>query len=249
MIPYFPKQISNRAIIVYLISLILVSLFYISYAMPWVYLVLGLTFVVGFFYLTSFCTKEWKSITRKEFVKNIFVWAFFIRIAWVIVSYFYYLEETGTPFEFGAADSIGYHNTAEWFTWMGLKDTIIHLFGPDTQVSFGDTGYPLYLFFIYEIFGPSIIIPRLLKALMSAYTCVLLYRIGARTFGEETGRLAGIMCVFMPNLVIYCGYHLKETEMLFLEVAFMERLDFLIRSRRANFGNVLVASLLALSLF
>lgn len=249
MIPYFPKQISIRAVIVYMISLTLVSLYYISYAMPWVYMVLGITFVFGFFFLTYYCSIEWKGISQKEFVKNVLIWAFLIRIVWVIISYFYYLEKTGVPFEFGAADSIGYHDTGEWLTWMGPKDALIHLFGPDSEVNLGDTGYPLYLFVLYEIFGPVIIIPRILKAFISAYTCVLIYRIGARTFGEDIGRVAGIMCLFMPNLIIYCGYHLKETEMLFLEVAFLERMDFLIRSRKANFWNVLVVSLLALSLF
>lgn len=249
MIPFFPKQISTRAIIVYLISLTLVSFFFISYAMSWGFMVLGVAFVVGFFYLSAYCSKERRGVSQKEYVKSIFLWAFLIRLAWVIVSYFYYQEATGIPFEFGAADSIGYHETGEWLTWMGFKDAMIHLFGPGTGVSLGDTGYPLYLFVLYEIFGPVIIIPRILKALLSAYTCVLIYRIGARTFGEDAGRMAGIMSVFMPNLIIYCGYHLKETEMLFLEVAFMERLDYLIRSRHANFWNVLVTSVLALSLF
>ena len=249
MIPYFPKQIAERALIVYIASLAVVSLLFFSYAMKWGYMVLGLTFVVGFFYLSCYCSKEWKGIPHKRYVENIFLWAFFIRIVWVIASYFYYLETNGVPFEHGAADSIGYHDTAEWFTWMGMKKTLIHLFGPDTQVSLGDSGYPLYLFILYEIFGPNIIIPRIIKALLSAYTCVLIYRIGRRTFGEEVGRMAGIMSMLMPNLIIYCGYHLKETEMIFLEVAFIERLDYLIRSRKTSFLSILVPSILALSLF
>ena len=53
----------------------------------------------------------------------------------------------------------------------------------------------------------------------------------------------------MPNLIMYCGYHLKETEMIFLEIAFLERLDFIIRSKKINFINVLLPSLLAASLF
>ena len=63
------------------------------------------------------------------------------------------------------------------------------------------------------------------------------------------GRLAGIMYALMPNFVIYCGYHLKETEMLFLEIAFLERADYLLRKARIKFLDVLWPSLLALSLF
>ena len=61
--------------------------------------------------------------------------------------------------------------------------------------------------------------------------------------------MAGIMAALMPNLVIYCGYHLKETEMLFIEVAFLERLDYLVRSRKAQIISLVIASLLALSMF
>ena len=95
--------------------------------------------------------------------------------------------------------------------------------------SFGvsDVGYPLYLTALYKIVGSNVIIPRIIKALLSAYTCVLLYRLSQRTFGEDTARMVGIMSALMLNLIIYCGYHLKETEMLFLEVAFLERTDFL----------------------
>ena len=37
-----------------------------------------------------------------------------LRFVWVIISYFYYKSETGIPFEFSAADSIGYHGDGEW---------------------------------------------------------------------------------------------------------------------------------------
>lgn len=53
----------------------------------------------------------------------------------------------------------------------------------------------------------------------------------------------------MPNLIMYCGLHLKETEMIFLEVVFLERLDFLLRSRKVTFWNILFPSIVAVSLF
>ncbi len=57
------------------------------------------------------------------------------------------------------------------------------------------------------------------------------------------------MTALMPNLIIYCGYHLKETEMLFLEVAFLERMDYFIRNRKTTFWAILIPSILAGSLF
>ena len=248
MVPFLPKQIAHKAILTYLAALVIVSLVFHIYAMSLGYMALGITFVTGFFFLANRLTQERRN-AETAFGRNLFFLAFMLRFAWVVGSFFYYISFTGSPFGFENADGLGYHDTAEWFTWMGPKQTLIHLFGPDTIVNLGDTGYPLYLYVIYEIFGPNVIIPRFLKALMSAYTCVLIYRIATRTFGEEVGHMAGMFCALMPNFIIYCGYHLKETEMVFLEVAFLERLDYLLRSRRINFWNVLLATLLGGSLF
>ena len=112
-----------------------------------------------------------------------------------------------------------------------------------------DSGYVLYLTFLYKLIGPNIFITRVLKSIISAFTCILLYRITTRLTCEQVGRMAGVFACFMPNLVIYCGLHLKETEMLFLVVAFMERADYLIRSKHYNVLNIALPVLLALSLF
>lgn len=248
MIPYFPKQISYRAIIVYLVSLLAISLFYADYAMKLGYMALGSICVVGFFLFTSNWTREWKIPSSRGYIERVFLVAISFRIVWVIASYFYYIQATGQPFEFDTADALGYHEEAKWLSSEGWLYTLDYYFGAGYR-GISDVGYPLYLNVVYSIFGPQIIIPRFIKAIISAYTCVLVYKISARSFGEETGRMAGIMTALMPNLIIYCGYHLKETEMIFLEVAFLERTDYLLRSRKVNFWNILFPTLLALSLF
>ena len=248
MIPYFPKQIASRAIVVYLIILTTVSLFYFNYAMSLGYIAMGIVSVVGFFMLAYFCSKAWKQKRESLYIEYLFLAAIFLRLVWVIASYFYYTSVTGTTFEFGAADSIGYHEEAKWLASEPWSTAWNYYFGPYSY-GISDVGYPLYLTVLYKIFGPVVIIPRIIKAFLSAFTCVLVYKITSRTFGESTGRMAGIMMAFMPNLIIYCGYHLKETEMLFLEVAFLERMDYLIRSKKVSFWNILLPTLLALNLF
>ena len=248
MIPYFPKQIAGRAILTYLISLTVVSMFFFRHAMKIGYMALGIAFVGGFFYLTYVCSKEWKDIAENKYVRNIFLWAFFIRIIWVVSSYYYYIDWTGIPFEFGTADALGYHSEAEWLAGEKWSVAREYYWGPQA-IGISDVGYPLYLTVLYKLFGPVIIIPRIIKALLGAFTCVLVYRIANRTFGQEVGRMAGIMCMFMPNLIIYCGYHLKETEMLFLEVAFLDSLDKLLRDRRITVWTIALTILLAASLF
>ncbi len=246
MIPYFPKKIAHRGIAVYLVSLSLVSVFFVGYTMLWEYILLGILWVTGFFLLTNRWTETWRVYPEKEFVKKIFWIAVGLRLVWVIFSYYYYIQTTGQPFEFGAADSLGYHDEAVWLadsSWSFVWDYYFGSFGVS------DIGYSLYLTVIYKIFGPVVIVPRILKAFISAYTCVLLYKLSKRTFGEDTGRMVGIMSALMMNLVVYCGYHLKETEMLFLEVAFLERADYMFRRPKANLWHILVPSLLALSMF
>lgn len=248
MIPFFPKQVSSRAVIVYLVALLSVSLFYSSFTMKFGYIVLGIASVVGFFLLTFHWSRDWRSVIDKKFLEFLFIIAFLLRIVWVIASYYYYIQVTGQPFEIDTADALGYHEEAQWLVKEGWPFTFHYLFG-NAYRGISDSGYPLYLTLIYSLFGSSVIIPRIIKALLSAYTCVLIYRLSSRVFGNETGRMAGIMAALMPNLIIYCGYHLKETEMLFLEVAFLERMDYLIRSRKVSFWIILLPSLLALSLF
>lgn len=248
MIPFFPKQISFRAIAVYVIALSVVSLIFFSHAMDVLHIALGLVFVAGFFLLSAYWSQRWQDVTAKRYLQYVFWTALALRLVWVIASYFYYIEVTGWPFEIDAADAVGYHKEAEWLASEPWSVAWNYYFGPKaTGVS--DVGYPLYLTVLYKIVGPVIIIPRIIKALLSAWMCILLYRLCARTFSEPVGRMAGLMCALMPNMIIYCGYHLKETEMLFLSVAFLERTDYLLRIQRYNPWNILFPLLLAGSLF
>lgn len=248
MVSFFPKQIANRAIVVYLIALTLISIVYFNYSMSWGYFMLGTLWVVGFFALSGTFSRSWRVLDVSVYIKNLIIVALVLRLVWVVASYYFYIQATGDSFEFGAADSLAYHEEANWLAGEPWSKIWAYYFGPgSTGVS--DVGYPLYLTLLYKLCGPVIIIPRIIKAILSSVTCFLLYRLSSRTFGEQTGRITGIMAALMPNLIIYCGYHLKETEMLFLEVAFLERFDYLIRSKRFNFVTILVPTLLAGSLF
>ena len=144
MIPYFPKQISYRAFATYLISLLLVNIAYYSYAMLTGYIILGVFFVGCFFLLTSTWSQTWKTKSEKQVVTDIFIIALVIRLVWVVSSYFYYLSQTGIPFEFAAADSLGYHNEAKWLASENWSMTWDYYFGPRAY-GISDTGYPLYL--------------------------------------------------------------------------------------------------------
>lgn len=247
MVPYFPRQISTRAIIIYLIALAFISVFFLNYSMSIAFIIQGCVWVIAFFGLVSICSKRWRELRNDQFVEELFLVAVLLRVAWITFSYFNYLNATGIPFEFDAADSKTYHLDAEWMAGQRWPMIRGYLFGETRMIS--DSGYPLFLTILYKCFGPNIYIARLISAFLSSWTCVLIYKLASRTFGEGAGRMAGIMAVFMPNLIIYCGYHLKETEMVFLEVAFLERADYAFRSKRLNVWAIVLATVCAVSLF
>lgn len=247
MTPIFPDKIAKKGVVIYLIALSVVSLAFFKHAMPLVYILLGVMWVTGFFLLSSSCSKRWLRYPVKKFAWRVFWIALLLRLAWVVFSYFFYKAQTGQPFEFGTADAVGYHEDAKWLALCDGWDTAWSYWSHRGGVS--DIGYPFWLTLIYKIFGPSIIIARIVKSILNAMTCVLIYKLASRNIGEFPGRMAAIFCTFMPNLIIYCGLHVKETEMIFLIVAFLERADYLIRSRHYNVFTIAVPALLALSLF
>lgn len=246
MIPFFPRQFANKGILIYFISIIAVSVLYFRYAMGIEFIILGAMWVVGFFLLSSSLTNRWIRKSRKEFAWSVFWIALGIRVAWMVFSYFFYTTQTGIPFEFDAADSLTYHEDAKWLADAGWK-TAFNYWGSQGGVS--DTGYSFWLTLLYMIFGPSVIIARLFKCFFSAVTCVLVYKLASRNIGEYGGRMAAIFTVLFPNFIIYCGLHLKETEMLFLVVAFLERADYIIRSRVIRIYSLTLVFGLIFSLF
>ncbi len=247
MISSLPRQITMRAIIIYLLALFSISIVYSNYAMKLGFMALGCFWVIGFFIAVEYSSGQWKKRSEKQYLQHIFYIALALRLLWVFFSYYYYIQQTGTPFEFSAADSVAYHLDAEWMAGEKWPTISYYLFGSRRAIS--DSGYLLYLTLLYKITGPFILPSRIIKALLSSFTCILIYKLASRIFDNRVARMAGLMMVFMPNLIIYCGYHLKETEMLFLEVACLERIDNLFRKKEFHIWNLLIPSLLAGSLF
>lgn len=246
MIPYFPHKIAVKGIATYFIALAIVSIVFVRHIMAIDYILLGIMWVVGFFLLSSSTSRKLATAPEKRFCRTLFITALLLRVAWVVFSYFYYISKTGQPFEFGSSDAIGYHGEAEWLAVAGW-DTAFDYWGTLGGVS--DVGYSFWLTARYRLFGPNVMVARLIKSMYSAVTCVIIYKLAKRNIGEYAGRMAAIFCCFMPNLVQYCGLHVKETEMIFLITAFLERADYLIRSRHYNFLTIAIPALLALSLF
>ena len=252
-IPYnfVPNPIANQGIVVYFAVMATTAVLFTNIFMTWYWWLFGIMGVVGFFYFSNKLSKQWANIRPKQFEYNVFWSTFLIRVAVMLFLYWFHNEMTGKPFMFHAADSIEYSYEAEWLAKCiregHIQDYWDYKFVQMHGVS--DAGYPMYLGFVYLLSGDSIIVARLLKCLWSALSCILTYRLGKRNFGEHVGRIAAIFMMLEPHFSIYSGYHLKETEMIFLMLLFLERADALLRYKNFSFKTVSVVVVLMASLF
>lgn len=240
------RYIALFGIGVYLLALIIITLVFRDHALQAKWMLWGIGEVLFFFVLTAVFYPRWKNDSIKAFLLKVFLVALVIRLGYVIAVGYYYYYQTGLAYEYGAGDSRWYHSTglicAQWLKQGHILYILKYL--RYSTMGYSDQGYTLWLTLIYSIFGRSMLVPRIFKGLMSAYMCILIYKLGKRTFGERTGRLAAVMCVFTPILIQICGIHTKEMELIFLSIFALERIDYLIRSKCYTFWNILVPILL-----
>ena len=240
------RHISLFGVGTYLLALLVISIAFREHALQLKWMLWGIGEVLFFFVLTAVFYPRWKDDDPKKFWHKVFWTALVIRVVYAFVMCYYYYWETGIGFEYGAGDSRWYHDTGVYLSRCLKQGHVAYIFKFLNYYTMGysDQGYVLWLTLLYSIFGHNWLVPRLFKALMSAYICIAVYKLGARTFGERTGRLAAVMCVFMPIFVQMAGLHTKEMEMVFLSILALERMDYLIRSKKYTFWNILVPILL-----
>lgn len=248
---FVPRSVTNTAMPAYVLALLACNVLYMRYALTWYWWLFGLAEVCGFFYFANNLTKAWVRISPKTFAKRLFGTALGIRVVYVLFSYWFYITMTGSPFEFDPGD-VGFYNELGRYGASLLREgnwNLLPAFVDYSGADYSDLGYPLYLSFVYLLTGDSMLAARLIKAIWSAWTALLIYKLAVRNFGESTGRIAGILCMLMPNLIYYCGLHLKEIEMVFLTVLFAERADFILRRGKLTFGPTLALMLIAGAVF
>ena len=250
MLGYFPKYYTDKAMLIYFALLVCVPVIF-GFPMEWYFWIFGIVEVVGFFYFANKLPQKRSHYSPKTFTKELFKTALIIRVIYVIFSYRFYDLMTGQPFEFAAADVMFYDEMGRYgHQCLSNGDwNLFDKFKKYADVQLSDSGYPLYLTFVYWLFDDSLLITRLLKAVWSAWTCILVYKLTTRNFGENIGRMSAIFCLLMPNLIYYCGSHLKETEMVFLIVLFAERVDFAIRSTKISWKALITALIVGGILF
>lgn len=248
---YIPISVSRNAIVVYILALLTCSILYSRYSLTWYWALFGIVEVMGFFYFSHKMTIEWQRFSTKKFERNIFKVSLIIRLTYVLFSYWFYYEMTGTKFDFNAGDVTYYDEVARYLARC-IKHgdfNLLSLSYSYGNASFSDSGYGIYLSIVYLISDNSILLARLIKAIWSAWTVLLIYKLAYRNFGDSTARTSAVLCMLMPNLIYYCGLHLKEIEMVFLLVLFAERADFILRKGNLTIGPTIALMLIPLIMF
>lgn len=209
--------------------------------------------VVLFFYGGSVLSKSWSHDREKQFIKNIFIAGFLIRLLWIIYCYFFFnMEHYG--FIYGDDADTGWYmdfgkDLSKWLVGdsnMTLSQIIKH-----NDSAIDDTGYPMWLGLVYLIVGTDndVFIPYILKCIMSSFCAIFIYRIAKRHFGEGTARMASIFVCLNPNMIYWCGTMFKEIEMVFLCCLAVDNFDrVLTLGKQYTFKNLLPGILAGLAL-
>ncbi|MBQ7530806.1 MAG: glycosyltransferase family 39 protein, partial [Paludibacteraceae bacterium] len=249
----WPEWLTKYGIMVYILALAAVSAIYSAYSLPWYYMLSGVVSVLVFFGYGQTLARRLSEVrvrSQKNFEKRIFWIAFILRVAWMLLIYTIFMRTYGDAFGFDNADATGYDEMAreisgaisdgrliqEWNYLRGFYD-------------FSDMGYASYLGVVYWLSGNSILFSRLLKCLWSSLTVVLMYRLASRNFNQQVARLATVFCALWPNFWYYCGCQLKEVEMVFLAVLFVEQTDQMLRSRQFTAWKLMPILLIDAALF
>lgn len=247
MLNYFPKYFSTRAVVCYLVTLALASVVFFNHALPFQFMLFGFVPVLVFFTYGSRLSMDWQKYPIKSFTKKLFLTALIIRIVYVLFIYLYYIEATGQPHMYYPGDEMLYEEVSALWREIGMTETARIM--KEYKIVFSDSGYCWWLSFERLLMGTQVLPPRIIKCLIDAFSCVLMYNLAKRNFGEAVGRMTAVFCMLMPNMWYYCGVTLKETEMVFLTILFAERADLVLRSPKIKIMSLIIPAVCVLAMF
>lgn len=236
----------------FFLVLILTNIVWSQYALSISYVLVSSISVILFFYGANVLTKKWGAYSPAFFVKKVFQVGLIVRLIWCLFIYYFNIDHYGTPI--GSLEDTEFYMSVAKECAEGLANgsfAFLDVWFNNYNVALDDIGYPIFLGLQYLItFNISdIVIPFIFKSIFGAYSCVLIYKVAKRHFGEAVGRIAGIMCMFYPQMIYWCGGMMKEAEMVFLCCWFVERMDAVFMSKQLSWKALINGTLLALSLY
>jgi tetratricopeptide (TPR) repeat protein len=137
------------------------------------------------------------------FILGLFIFAFLVR--------FIYLNQIKSSPLFDAPQlDAKYHD--QW------AQMILKGWDFEKGVFFRAPLYPYFLALVYEIFGHSFYMARVVQFLIGSLGCVLIYLIGKKIFNPRVGKIAGIIASVYGILIYFEGDLLLESLSAFLNL-------------------------------
>ncbi len=230
---FWDKKLVFQIITMAIVTFCLIFILFFDKLVPINYITGGFITILVYFIGTWLIFQQWKNLQPRQYEWRLLLVALFIRIAAAVAFYFFYLSETGVPFEYNAVDSLFYHRTAITVS-QHLRQMDFNFSSYLSGVSFSDQGYNIFLGLVYAMFGPSIMIVRLINAIFSTLTVILIYRLSKNLISEHVARIAGIASLMLPNFLLYLGTHLKESLMVFLVMALLYQTVKFVKFQKRN---------------
>lgn len=248
-----PDWLTGKAVLFYIVAMSACWIVY-GYVPDMDLTVTAIISVIVFFYGCSSFSKNWCNVSEKQFLRNLMIFGFSIRLLWVLYMYFVF-----NPAHF--QNTYGASSDVDWYMPFGeaiaewIKGDRRYTFSQLTKLwdsDIGDVGYPIWLAVINLLtFGESdIFVPFVVKCIIGAYCGVCIYHVAKRRFGGGTARMAALFVVLNPNMIYWCGTMMKEPEMVFLCCLCIDQMDKTFTSgRQLSFKGLLPGILVASSIF
>jgi len=230
---FWDRKLIFQIMLMALLTFCLITILFFDKLVPVPYIAGAFLTILCYYAGSYLIFQRWKNLPETKFIWWLLISACTIRITAAISLYYFYISETGAPFEYHAVDSLFYHRSAiiiaQHFSQMDFN---VNNFLPG--VSFSDQGYNIFLGAVYTFFGPSIITVRIINAIFSTFTVLLIYQLTKKLLNVHVARIAAIAALLLPNFLLYLGTHLKETLMNFLVVALLYQIVQFVKFQKRN---------------
>lgn len=201
-----------------------------------------------------FICRIWKGGERK-FLLSIFLSGLAVRVALVLLvvcaasfsGHVLNYASRGCP-DFSTPYIIpdsGYYTLRAWFTTLYFSGMPLSVFTIKGIVknTYGFSGLFYILALFFKAFGYSPVSSRFINCFLGSSSGILVYFTLKTIFNERPARLAAVLTMFFPSLILWSITNLKETSMIFAVCAM---LFFLVRFQKTKRFYYLLSALMSI---
>jgi len=226
-------------ILIFALSLIIALLLVID---PGI-VIMGLVFLLWYFFIQRSTSEE-----ERSFVNKIFIWGILFRVIILVVGY-YASVLSGSHGEI-VPDSRFYSLKALYIYKMWLGDKRWHF--ADMYLEMKPSGFIYMLAFFYRLinYSPciekivSVISDKLINVYLGVGSGLLIYFFTREIIDRKTARIAGILAMFYPTLVLWSVTNIREPIHIFLVSLLAYAILKFNKERKIVYLLILVVSLL-----